>query len=106
MTLVSPSLFTEGPCGVFLQRARDPIDQAVSKCATAALTPILRASQDEVVKSATAARKDNDFVYHERLPDPRSLETILGQAIAKPLPVSFPLTNDFRGTMTIVLLLI
>ena len=69
----------------------------MSKSTLAAFTPALRANQDEVTKAAAAARKDNDFVYHERLPDPKSLETILAQPIAKPAPVTFPLTPDFRG---------
>ncbi|CAF4442145.1 unnamed protein product, partial [Adineta steineri] len=43
-----------------------------------------------------AARKDNDLVYHERIPDSKTLDTIIAQAIAKPLPVIFPLTPDFR----------
>ena len=63
----------------------------------AALTPVIRANQDEISKAAAAANKDNDFVYHERLPDSKTLETILAQPIAKPLPVTFPLTSDFRG---------
>ncbi|CAF4618690.1 unnamed protein product, partial [Rotaria magnacalcarata] len=50
-------------------RAKEQADQAASKCATAAFTPVLRANQDEINKSVDAARKDNDFVYHERLPD-------------------------------------
>ena len=73
-------------------------EQSVSKSSIAALTPVLRANQDEVAKASAAARKDNDFVYHERLPDSRSLETIMAQPIAKSLPVTFPLSQDFRGT--------
>lgn len=72
-------------------------DQAVSKCTTTPFAPVLRANQDEITKSLEAARKDNDFVYHERLPDSKSLETIMAQPIAKPLPVTFPITPDFRG---------
>ena len=75
-------------------------DQAVSKSSVAALTSAVRASQDEIAKAATAAHKDNDFVYHERLPDARTMETIMAQPIAKPLPVTFPLTPDFRGIHT------
>ncbi len=80
-----------------IQRAKELADQAVSKSSTAALTPALRANQDETAKASAAARKDNDFVYHERLPDSKSLEIIMAQPIAKPLPVIFPLTPDFRG---------
>lgn len=72
-------------------------DQAVSKSSVAAFTSALRASQDEIGKAATAAHKDNDFVYHERLPDVKTMEAIMPQPIAKPLPVTFPLTPDFRG---------
>ncbi|CAF4967298.1 unnamed protein product, partial [Rotaria sp. Silwood1] len=81
---------------VRFNRAKEYADQAVTKCSISAFTPALRANQDEVAKSAEAARKDNDFVYHERLPDSRSLETILAQPIAKPFPVTFPITPDFR----------
>ncbi|CAF1338613.1 unnamed protein product [Adineta steineri] len=81
---------------VRFDRAKDLADQAVSKSTTASFTPALRANQDEIAKSAAVAHKDNDFVYHERLPDSKSLETILAQPIAKPLPVTFPLTHDFR----------
>ncbi|CAF0814582.1 unnamed protein product [Didymodactylos carnosus] len=79
-----------------LEKAKEFVDQAVNKCSTPALNPMLRASQDEINKMLTAARKDNDFVYHERVPDHRTLDTILAQQIAKPLPVPFPFTTDFK----------
>ncbi|CAF1104046.1 unnamed protein product [Rotaria sordida] len=85
-----------GVAVVRFNRGKELADQAVSKCTISAFTPGLRANQDEIGKSAEAARKDNDFVYHERLPDPRSVETILAQPVAKPLPVTFPITPDFR----------
>ncbi|CAF0726806.1 unnamed protein product [Adineta ricciae] len=78
------------------EHAKDFADQAVSKCTIAAFTPALRANQDEVNKALTAAKKDNDFVYHERVPDVKTLEVIIAQPIAKPLPVTFPITPDFR----------
>lgn len=87
----------------FYQRAKDFADQAVTKCTIAAFTPILRANQDEIAKAAAAAHKDNDFVYHERLPDAKTLEAITAQPIAKPLPVTFPLTPDFRGDLNFIL---
>lgn len=82
---------------VRLERAKDFADQAASKASAGALTPILRANQEEITQAAAAARRDNEFVYHERLPDPKTLETILAQPIAKPIPVNFPLTSDFKG---------
>lgn len=80
-----------------IKRAKELVDQAISKCTISTYTPSLRAYQDEITKAAGAARKDNDFVYQERLPDSKSLETILAQPIAKSLPVTFPITPDFRG---------
>jgi len=37
------------------------------------------------------------------VPDPKTLDTILAQPIAKPLAVSFPITPDFRGHYSIYL---
>ncbi|KAG7310188.1 hypothetical protein JYU34_004740 [Plutella xylostella] len=34
-----------------------------------------------------SAQKDNDFIYHERIPEASQLEAIKGAAVAKPLPV-------------------
>ncbi|CAF3857528.1 unnamed protein product [Rotaria sordida] len=69
-----------------IKHAKDLTDQAVSKYTVAVFTPTLRTNQEKITKAATTAHKDNDFVYHEQIPDPKTLETILAQPITKPLP--------------------
>lgn len=66
------------------------------------MTPILRANLDEAVRALAAARRDNEMVYHDRLVDPKTLDAVLAQPIAKPTPVTFPLTPDFRGYTSII----
>ncbi|KAJ0177559.1 hypothetical protein K1T71_006432 [Dendrolimus kikuchii] len=46
--------------------------------------------QEQVTKASrnlAEANKDNDFIYHERIPDVKQLEPISRAAIAKPLPL-------------------
>ncbi|KAI5698642.1 hypothetical protein M8J75_009827 [Diaphorina citri] len=38
-------------------------------------------------RNLTEAQKDNDFIYHERIPDVKSLEPVGKAALAKPLPL-------------------
>uniref|UniRef100_F1KVB4 Apoptosis-linked gene 2-interacting protein X 1 n=1 Tax=Ascaris suum TaxID=6253 RepID=F1KVB4_ASCSU len=49
-----------------------------------------------IQKAYTSAKKDNDFIYHERIADFRSLPALPKAALAKPLPVNFPLTPRFK----------
>ncbi len=44
------------------------------------------------------AKKDNDFIYHERIPDIKSLPVIQKAAVAKALPVNNPIGPKFKGT--------
>lgn len=43
------------------------------------------------------AQKDNDFIYHERIPDAKSLQPIGRAALAKALPLSPKLSSHFKG---------
>lgn len=43
-----------------------------------------------------AAKKDNDFIYHERIPDVKTLPGIGKAPLAKPLPVSHPMSRGFK----------
>lgn len=45
----------------------------------------------------TEALKDNDFIYHERIPDHKSLEPIGRAPLAKPTPLSPRLSSNFKG---------
>lgn len=42
------------------------------------------------------AKKENDYVYHERVPDFKSLPTIERASLAKVTPIKFPISEDFR----------
>ena len=47
------------------------------------------------------AKKDNEFVYHERVPDYKTLSSIDRAPLAKLTPIKFPLSEDFRGKLLI-----
>ncbi|KAH7731130.1 alix-SF [Aphelenchoides avenae] len=49
-----------------------------------------------IKKSLAQATKDNDFLYHERVPDFKTLPLLPKAALAKPLPVNFPLSPRFK----------
>lgn len=43
------------------------------------------------------AKKDNDFIYHERIPDVKSLEPVPKAVIAKTSPANLQLSSKFKG---------
>lgn len=43
------------------------------------------------------AKKDNDFIYHERIPDIKVLEPISKVVIAKSTPLPSKLSSKFKG---------
>lgn len=53
-------------------------------------------------RNLTEVKKDNDFIYHERIPDLKSLEPIGKVQLAKILPVAQPMSQNFKGMHTIL----
>lgn len=56
--------------------------------------------QEYIVKAERAlseANKDNDFIYHERIPDPKTLSPIPKAALAKPIPLPLHMSANFKG---------
>lgn len=54
--------------------------------------------QINIIQSAyDKTKKDNEFVYHDRVPDYKQLPVIERAALAKVGQVKFPLSDDFRG---------
>ncbi|XP_049821414.1 programmed cell death 6-interacting protein isoform X2 [Aethina tumida] len=51
---------------------------------------------DKAERNLTSAKKDNDFIYHERIPDIKSVEPIGKAQPAKALPVPHPMSQGFR----------
>lgn len=52
---------------------------------------------DRAERNLAEAVKDNDFIYHERIPDIKSLEPIGKAQLAKVTPVAQPLSHNFKG---------
>ncbi|KFQ31542.1 Programmed cell death 6-interacting protein, partial [Mesitornis unicolor] len=50
---------------------------------------------DKINRALTAAKKDNDFIYHDRVPDLKDLESIGKASLVKATPVSVPLSQKF-----------
>lgn len=54
-------------------------------------------------RNLAEARKDNDFIYHERIPDYKSLNPIGKAQLAKTLQVAHPLSQNFKGNKVLYL---
>ncbi|NXD62022.1 PDC6I protein, partial [Eolophus roseicapillus] len=50
---------------------------------------------DKINRALTAAKKDNDFIYHDRVPDLKDLEAIGKASLVKSTPVVVPLSQKF-----------
>ena len=48
------------------------------------------------------ALKDNDFIYHERVPEAKSLEPVGKAPLAKVLPMPERLSSNFKGISFII----
>lgn len=51
--------------------------------------------QSRINREATELKKDNDFIYHERIPASDCLEAIGRATLAKSLPLSKPASSSF-----------
>uniref|UniRef100_A0A2H6N782 Programmed cell death 6-interacting protein n=2 Tax=Micrurus carvalhoi TaxID=3147026 RepID=A0A2H6N782_9SAUR len=50
---------------------------------------------DKINRALTAAKKDNDFIYHDRIPDLKDLEPIGKVSLVKAIPITIPLSQKF-----------
>lgn len=57
---------------------------------------------DKISRALTAAKKDNDFIYHDRIPDLKDLEPIGKASLVKATPVVVPLSQKFIGKRHLV----
>lgn len=55
-----------------------------------------------VSKAHAAAKKDNDFIYHEKVSDFRTLPTLPKAVLAKPTPMQTPMTPSFRDMFAVL----
>lgn len=51
----------------------------------------------KIQRNLTEAKKDNDFIYHERIPDPKSLEPVGKAMLAKVISLPEKLGTNFKG---------
>jgi len=49
-------------------------------------------------RNLTDVKRDNDFIYHERIPDVKNLEAIGKASIAKLIPLPETFSSDFKGS--------
>ena len=56
-----------------------------------------RSEMTRMQRGLELSRKDNDFIYHDRIPDIRSLPVIGKAAVAKATLFSTPLSSRFTG---------
>lgn len=52
---------------------------------------------DKINRALTAAKKDNDFIYHDRVPDLKDLDPIGKATLVKSTPVNVPISQKFTG---------
>ncbi|XP_038665795.1 programmed cell death 6-interacting protein isoform X3 [Scyliorhinus canicula] len=50
---------------------------------------------DKITRALTAAKKDNDFIYHDRVPDVKDLEPVGKATLVKSTPVSHPMSQKY-----------
>ncbi|MGH0119340.1 UNVERIFIED_CONTAM: hypothetical protein FKN15_002143 [Acipenser sinensis] len=50
---------------------------------------------DKISRALTAAKKDNDFIYHDRVPDLKDLEAIGKAALVKSTVIKVPISQKF-----------
>ncbi|KAG2465308.1 PDC6I protein, partial [Polypterus senegalus] len=52
---------------------------------------------DKINRALTAARKDNDFIYHDRVPDLKDMDSIGKAVLVKPTAISVPMSQKFTA---------
>lgn len=56
---------------------------------------------DKINRALTAAKKDNDFIYHDRVPDLKDLDPIGKATLVKSTPVNVPISQKFTGMSSV-----
>uniref|UniRef100_A0A3B3SI78 Programmed cell death 6-interacting protein n=1 Tax=Paramormyrops kingsleyae TaxID=1676925 RepID=A0A3B3SI78_9TELE len=50
---------------------------------------------NKIARALTAGKKDNDFIYHDRVPEQKDLEQIGKAALVKPTAIQVPISQKF-----------
>ncbi|EDV20985.1 uncharacterized protein TRIADDRAFT_38299 [Trichoplax adhaerens] len=76
-----------------LKHASSLMQQAESYSSTLTDAKNLR---NKITKAYQAAQKDNDFIYHELVPDKDRIPAVQGAAIGKPIRLNNPASANFK----------
>ena len=80
-------------CNIF-QHAQELLNTSLSR---GGATFNFRQEQGKVQRALEQAKKDNDFIYHDKIPDLKSLPSIGKAVVAKPSPLAQPMGSKFTG---------
>eukprot|EP00069_Balaena_mysticetus_P013220 bmy_22020T0 len=75
-----------------LQHATELIKTVTSRCDEYVNVKEL---SDKINRALTAAKKDNDFIYHDRVPDLKDLDPTGKATLVKSTPVNVPISQKF-----------
>jgi len=53
--------------------------------------------QKRLLRALQDAEKDNNFIYHAKIPEITALTAISKAAVAKSTPISSPMSSQFKG---------
>jgi len=59
--------------------------------------PVYTETLNKAIQELNEAKKDNDFIYHERIPDAKHLEPIAKAVVAKPTSLPSKFSSKFKG---------
>ncbi|CAH1990718.1 unnamed protein product [Acanthoscelides obtectus] len=79
-----------------LQRASELFKAATSRCGKSLFEDLALKAE----RNLAEAKKDNDFIYHERIPDIKAVDPIGKAQPAKVLQVAYPMTSNFKDLFT------
>ena len=57
--------------------------------------------QDKIQRELESAEKDNNFIYHDKIPDIKALPSLSKAAVAKPLAIPDKWSSNFQGESNI-----
>lgn len=83
-------------CSSCVQHAKELMAAAATR---GGLQFSFKHEQGKILRELEAAQKDNDFIYHDIIPDVKSLPALGKTAVAKPLPVPEKFSANFIGKM-------
>ncbi|NWQ68835.1 PDC6I protein, partial [Neopipo cinnamomea] len=78
-----------------LQVSNFVVADVKSRILTSSYVNVSKDLVDKINRALAAAKKDNDFIYHDRVPDLKDLESIGKASLVKSTPVVVPLSQKF-----------